>query len=57
MVFVSMNNFKVASIIEKLRTTWKDIQKKKLLDIKKEKKKKDYSLERLQRYLRIEEEG
>lgn len=39
MVFVSMNNFKVASIIEKLPTTWKDIQKKKLLDIKKKKRK------------------
>ena len=43
--------FQVATVIEKLPSTWKDIQKTL------RHKRKDYSLERLQRYLRIEEEA
>ena len=41
----------MATVIEKLLSTWKDIQKTL------RHKRKDYSLERLQRYLRIEEEA
>ncbi|XXG79537.1 hypothetical protein AAC387_Pa09g0582 [Persea americana] len=43
--------FQVATIIKKLPSTWKDIQKTP------RHKRRDYSLERLQRYLRIEEEA
>ncbi|XXG68980.1 hypothetical protein AAC387_Pa06g1952 [Persea americana] len=43
--------FQVATVIEKSPSTWKDIQK--IL----QHKRKDYSLEPLQRYLRIEEEA